>query len=96
MTQCLLQSPAESISTYIAELQQLEQHCNFPNLEEMLCDYLVCGLHDEDVRCKELTFQNAQQEALSPEAAAISTWEVQLVRSSPCSEIHVTRIKGPF
>lgn len=41
------QSLTESVSTCIAELQQLTQHCGFPNLEENLCDHLICGLHDE-------------------------------------------------
>ncbi|KAL1436931.1 hypothetical protein MTO96_049228 [Rhipicephalus appendiculatus] len=44
------QAPEETASFYIAELRRLAQHCNFPNLEEMLRDRLVCGLRDEQNR----------------------------------------------
>ncbi|KAL1460318.1 hypothetical protein MTO96_043361 [Rhipicephalus appendiculatus] len=78
------QAPEETVSFYIAELRRLAQHCNFPNLEEMLRDRLVCGLRDEHLQNrlfakKQLTFAVAQEEALEAEAAAKST---RVVRQS--------------
>ncbi|CAN7949085.1 unnamed protein product [Ixodes pacificus] len=78
------QAPEETVSSYIAELRRLAQHCNFPNLEEVLRDHLVCGLRDEHLQNrlfakKQLTFCVAQEEALAAEAASKST---RVVRQS--------------
>lgn len=43
------QGPEESVALFIAELRRLAQKCNFPNLEEMLRDRLVCGRKDENL-----------------------------------------------
>ncbi|XP_037507376.1 uncharacterized protein LOC119383358 [Rhipicephalus sanguineus] len=84
------QAPEETVSFYIAELRSLAQHCNFPNLEEMLWDRLVCGLRDEHLQNrlfakKQLTFAVAQEEALAAEAAAKST---RVVRQSEENDCH--------
>lgn len=74
------QAPEETVSSYIAELRCLAQHCNFPNLEEMLRDCPVCGLRDEHLQNrlfakKQSTFCVAQ--ALAAIAGAKSTRVVQ-------------------
>ncbi|KRY55859.1 Uncharacterized protein T03_10050 [Trichinella britovi] len=68
------QQPGETVAEFIADLRRLAQGCNFVDLETMLRDRLVCGLRDEAVQLrlfakKVLTFQMAQEEALSAEAA---------------------------
>ena len=43
--------PGESISSYVAELRNISEHCDFQNtLEEMLRDRLVCGINDEQIQ----------------------------------------------
>ncbi|KAL3216409.1 hypothetical protein MRX96_051196 [Rhipicephalus microplus] len=65
------------VSFHIPEFRHLVQHYNFPNLEEMHRDRLVCSLQDEHQQNrlfakKQLTFALVQQEALVAEAAAKS------------------------
>lgn len=55
-------------------------HCNFAKLENMHCDWLVCGLHDEKLQRrlfakKKLMFRDALEEALTAEAIDLSTWK---------------------
>ncbi|KRZ00689.1 Uncharacterized protein T11_4754 [Trichinella zimbabwensis] len=74
----------ESISDFVADLRRLAQGCNFSDLEIMLRDRLVIGLRDEELQLrlfsrKNLTFESALEEALSVEAAAQHTREVQHV-----------------
>jgi len=41
----------ESISTYVAELRHLSEHCNFgTSLNEMLRDRIVCGIEDQKIQ----------------------------------------------
>jgi hypothetical protein len=60
-----LQVPGESIAEYIAELRRLSIHCKFDGyLEDELCDQLVCGLRNDNMRKmlfaeEKLTFQKA-------------------------------------
>ena len=55
----------ESISTFVAALRQLTEHCEFgPLLEDMLSDRLVCGVGDERIQRRllaepSLTFKKA-------------------------------------
>ena len=55
----------ETISTYVAALRQLAEHCNYRNtLSEMLHDHLVCGInHPANQKTllaeKDLTLDNA-------------------------------------
>lgn len=40
-----IRRPHESVATYIAQLKQLSEHCNFGStLDQMLRDRLVCGI----------------------------------------------------
>ena len=41
----------ESISTFMAELRTLSEHCEFGNvLDEMIRDRLVCGVNDDRIQ----------------------------------------------
>ena len=41
----------EFIASYVAELRNLSEHCDFQNtFEEMLRDRLVCGINDEQIQ----------------------------------------------
>ncbi|XP_064469269.1 uncharacterized protein K02A2.6-like [Ornithodoros turicata] len=87
------QGAGESVALFIAELRRLAQKCNFPNLEEMLRDRLVCGLVDENLQNrlfakKKLTFKVAQEEALAAEAAARSTREVRTAEAAATADIN--------
>ena len=43
-----VRQPGESISTFVAALRQLTEHCEVgPSLEDMLRDHLICGVSDE-------------------------------------------------
>ena len=65
----------ESISTYVAELHHLSEHCNFgPSLNEMLRDRIVCGIKDQKIQRRllaepELTFDKAFKLVSASESA---------------------------
>ena len=41
----------ESVADYVAELQDLYEHCEFgKTLNEMLCDGLVCGVEEAKIQ----------------------------------------------
>ena len=68
----------ESISTYIAELRSIGEHCGFSDLNEMIRDRLVCGFNDTSIQRRlleesKLTYKAAVDLALSMEAAAKNT-----------------------
>ena len=70
------QRSGESISTFIGELRQLAEKCNFEagTLNDMLRDRLVCGVRDENLQRRllaeeTLTFVSAQSIAIAHEAA---------------------------
>jgi hypothetical protein len=53
------QKTGESVSTYIAELHRLVEHCQFgATLEKMIRDCLVCGIKDEGIQKKLLAEQD--------------------------------------
>ena len=62
----------ESVSTYVAELHHLSNHCDFgPSLQQMLRDRLVCGIEDPNIQWRllaepDLTFDKAFELALAP------------------------------
>ena len=42
--------PGENISSYVAELCALAEHCNFRGtLDVMICDRLVCGVNNNSI-----------------------------------------------
>ena len=66
--------PGETVSTYIAELRRIAEHCKFDNLESMLCDRLVCGIQDPRIQRRllaesKLTFKQAFELAQAMESA---------------------------
>ena len=66
----------QTVSSYIAELRRLTEHCNFGvTLNDMLKDRLVCGVSDSQMQKRllaedDLTFDRAQKLCLSMEAAS--------------------------
>ena len=47
-SQC--RQPGETVSTYVAELRCIAEHCKFDNLKSMLCDRLICGIQDPRIQ----------------------------------------------
>ena len=48
--------PGENISSYVAELRALAEHCNFgETLNVMIRDRLVCGINDDSIQKRLLT-----------------------------------------
>ena len=70
------QAPGESLADFMAKLRRLSTHCRFREnqLEEALCDRLVCGLRSETIQHRlltisDLTFTEALKTAQGMEAA---------------------------
>ena len=66
--------PGETVSTYVAELRRIMEHCKFDVLESMLCDRLVCGIQDPWIQRSllaesKLTFKQAFEIAQAMESA---------------------------
>ena len=67
--------PEESVSTFVSELRSLAKFCNFGTaLEDMLQDWLVCGINDSAIQQKlllqcNLTFDKVLEMMLSHETA---------------------------
>ena len=64
----------ETVSTYVAELRCIAEHCKFNNLESMLCDRLVCGIQDPRIQWRllaeaKLEFKQAFELAQAMECA---------------------------
>ena len=72
-----VRQPHESVATYVAQLKQIAENCNFDDAErvnEMLRDRLVCGIANEKWQQRllaedGLTYDKAQKLLLSLEAA---------------------------
>lgn len=56
------QLQSESTSDYITKLRKLSSGCNFPNLERMLRDRLVCGMRDANLQYELLKRDNLRYE----------------------------------
>lgn len=73
----------ESVATFVAELRQMAEHCNFgAALNRMLRDRLVCGIRDKTVQQrllveKNLTLEKAVEISRSAEAAERNATEIQ-------------------
>ena len=73
----------ESVATYVAELRQLTEHCNFGGvLEDMLRDRLVCGINDDRIQRRllsetTLNFKKAYEMAVGMETAAKNARDIQ-------------------
>ena len=43
--------PGKNVSSYVAELRALADHCNFGGtLDAMICDRLVCGINEDSIQ----------------------------------------------
>ena len=92
----------EDISTYVAELRKLSEHCKFgarfgATLNDMLRDRLVCGIADQRIQRRllaepDLTFAKALEIAQAAEAAERNTQE--LVKGTQPPRVH-TLNTGP-
>ena len=77
----------ESVSTYVAELRHLSNHCDFgPSLQQMLRDRLVCGIEDPKIQRRllaepDLTFDKAFELALASESADKNAKDLQATKS---------------
>ena len=73
----------ESVSTYIAELRRLAEHCQFGDtLEKMIRDRLVCGINDEGIQKKllgeqDLTYASALRIAQGQKTASKNLQELR-------------------
>ena len=89
------QAPGETVAEYVAELRRLATHCKFEGyLEEALRDRLVCGLKNEGVQKRLLTYTDlilakAVEVAQSMEAAERDTQEMK------GSELAVRKVTTP-
>ena len=65
----------ETVATYVAESRScLAEHCNFGrNLEEMICDRLVCGINDHSIQRRLLQKADLSFEAAYCLATAMET-----------------------
>ncbi len=55
----------ETVSTFICQLRELSQHCEFDNLDEMLKDRLICGIGDSRMQ-RRLTESDLPKGSRSP------------------------------
>lgn len=90
----------EGISSYVAELRKLAQHCNFGDvLDTTLRDRLVCGVRDEALQRRllaeaTLTFPQAMERALAAEAAMRHVAEIRNASSLPVSSVSAVSVEG--
>lgn len=77
------QHSGENVSTYVAKLRKLSEHCNFGDtLNDMLRDRLVCGINNQQVQRRllsepDLTFAKALELAQAAEAAERNARELE-------------------
>ena len=75
--------PSESVSSYVASLKSLAEHCNFgDSLNSMLRDRLVCGVKDIGIQKRllqetDLTFQKSFEIAQGIETANRNAKDLQ-------------------
>ena len=78
-----VRSPSQSISSYVAHLRNLAQHCAFENqLDNNIRDRLVCGVNDESIQKRlfserDLTPPKALDIALAMEKAEQNSTDVR-------------------
>ena len=68
--------PGVSVASYVAELRKLSEYCDYgANLDEMICNRIVCGINDERTQRRLLSestlhFKKAMEIAQGMEVAA--------------------------
>jgi hypothetical protein len=88
----------ESVSSYVAELQRLSQHCGYgAMLGRMLRDQLVVGINNDRIQSrrlelKDLTFEKAKELAESLETASRSLDEIQ----SASAQVKAPKVEEAF
>lgn len=90
--------PAESISTFLAELRAIADDCNFGDtLNEMLRDRLVCGVNDKVIQKRllsetDLSLDNMVKVAQAMESAAKNsvTMSNGVTGASKAEDVHKT------
>ena len=97
-----VRKPGESVATYVAELRQLAEFCNFgDSLNKMIRDRLVCGINDESIQKRllaerDLTYQCALTIAQGSEAADKNLRELKAPRHEASSSTSgITVIQEP-
>lgn len=86
------QNEGEGVSTYVAELNKLSEHCQFgENLNDTLRDRFVCGQKHEHIQKRlltesDLTFAKAVEIAMAMEIATKDAFELQSKRNTNLSQ----------
>lgn len=80
-----VQGPDETISSYMAALRRLSEHCEFGRfLDDALRDRLVCGLRSSPIQKRllseaDLTYKKALETAFAMEIAAKDTLQMTVL-----------------
>uniref|UniRef100_A0A2H1V9U2 SFRICE_009183 n=1 Tax=Spodoptera frugiperda TaxID=7108 RepID=A0A2H1V9U2_SPOFR len=99
------QAANESASEYIAQLRKISTDCNFPNLERMLRDRLVCGMSDrklqyELLKKNDLQYQDVVDAMVSSETAGKDARMIhaneQATTSSPSADLSLPSTEEPM
>lgn len=92
--------PGESVATFIAELRQLTEHCDFGGtLDDMLRDRLVCGIANNSIQRRllaepDLTLKKALELARAMETADKDVKDLQGPKSlGIATEVHAVTHK---
>ena len=94
-----VQAVGENISSFVTELRNIAEHCQFENtLEDMLRDRLVCGTNDERLQRillsePTLTFKKAYEKAQAFETASQNAMDLK--RAQPSSSGFSPRFNPP-
>ena len=82
----------ESVSTFVAELKKLAEHCNFRDtLEPMLRDRLVCGIGNERWQRRLLAEDKLDYKVAMKLVLALETAESQVKDLQGTTEVHQVR-----
>ena len=89
-----IRKSSETISTILAELRALAEHCNFgESLEAMICDRLVCEINDDAIQKRllaesdKLSFAKALSLAQSYETAVRDATVLLPVEQTPVHKV---------
>ena len=84
-----VQKPGETVSSFVAELRAIAEHCNFgDSLDQMLRDRLICGTSSEHMQRRllseaDLTFKKTLELAQGLEAAAKNAHTLKSTSAGP-------------
>jgi hypothetical protein len=92
--------PGESVASYVAELRNLSEHCNFgATLDTMIRDRLVCGIMDDKIQRrllseKDLTYKAAYDTSVSMETAAKNVMDLQTGHDEKVNKVSFGKTHG--